>query len=151
MTADLLHRIRWANVARAAALLLAILLAVAWPRLRGHAETLPPAVATPATAVEEATTAAPATTRAVAPRATAATRAVTPHAAAATRAEDPRTRGSAAAQGRKARRRVAKRHARRRKRAAAPPPVAPTLPAPVAATPAWRPPPRSSPAAEFRP
>ena len=44
MTLDLLHRIRWANVARAAAVALALLLALAWPRLRNHQEALPPAV-----------------------------------------------------------------------------------------------------------
>ena len=42
MNADLLHRIRWANVARAAAVLLALALVVAWPRLRPHAAPLPP-------------------------------------------------------------------------------------------------------------
>ncbi|HWH96621.1 MAG TPA: hypothetical protein VNT03_22350 [Baekduia sp.] len=48
MNADLLHRIRWANVARAAAVLLALALAIAWPRLRPHGDPLPPAVAAPA-------------------------------------------------------------------------------------------------------
>jgi hypothetical protein len=47
VTADLLHRIRWANVARAAAILLALALAIAWPRLRAHDDPLPPAVAAP--------------------------------------------------------------------------------------------------------
>jgi hypothetical protein len=44
VTLDLLHRIRWANVARAAAVALALLLALAWPRLRAHSDALPPAV-----------------------------------------------------------------------------------------------------------
>lgn len=38
---DLLHRIRWANVARAAALAAAVLLVVAWPRLRAEPPPLP--------------------------------------------------------------------------------------------------------------
>jgi hypothetical protein len=132
MTTDLLHRIRWANVARAAALLLAVLLAVAWPRLRGHAEALPPAVATPATAEEAATT--PDTPPMEAPRPGPAT---------------ARSRAPARAKARTARR-PTKTHARRRKKpAASPPPV--VSPTPVAATPVWPPPPRASPAAEFRP
>jgi hypothetical protein len=44
VTLDLLHRIRWANVARAAAVALALLLVLAWPRLRAHSDALPPAV-----------------------------------------------------------------------------------------------------------
>jgi hypothetical protein len=44
VTFDLLHRIRWANVGRAAAVVLALLLALAWPRLRAHPDALPPAV-----------------------------------------------------------------------------------------------------------
>ena len=39
---DLLHRIRWANVARAAALVAAVALVVAWPRLRAEPPPLPP-------------------------------------------------------------------------------------------------------------
>jgi hypothetical protein len=39
---DLLHRIRWANVARAAALAAAVLLVAAWPRLRAEPPPLPP-------------------------------------------------------------------------------------------------------------
>jgi hypothetical protein len=39
---DLLHRIRWGNVARAAALLAAVVLVVAWPRLRADPPPLPP-------------------------------------------------------------------------------------------------------------
>src|SRR5688500_14383233 len=39
---DLVHRIRWANVARAAALAAAVLLVVAWPRLRAEPPALPP-------------------------------------------------------------------------------------------------------------
>jgi hypothetical protein len=50
---DLLHRIRWANVARAAALLLAALLALAWPRLKTHDDGLPPALAEPVPAAGE--------------------------------------------------------------------------------------------------
>ena len=53
---DLLHRIRWANVARAAALAAAVLLVVAWPRLRSDPPPLPPE---PRVA-EEARAAAPA-------------------------------------------------------------------------------------------
>jgi hypothetical protein len=44
VTFDLLRRIRWTNVARAAAVALALLLALAWPRLRTHQDALPPAV-----------------------------------------------------------------------------------------------------------
>lgn len=47
------HRIRWANVARAAALLLAVLLVLAWPRLKGHDDGLPPALAEPVTVAGE--------------------------------------------------------------------------------------------------
>ena len=52
---DLLHRVRWGNVARAAALLAAIALVVAWPRLRSEPPPLPPepAVAAPIPAREE--------------------------------------------------------------------------------------------------
>ena len=39
---DLLHRIRWANVARAAPLAAAVLLVVAWPKLRAEPPPLPP-------------------------------------------------------------------------------------------------------------
>src|SRR4051794_9448125 len=53
MNADLLHRIRWANVARAAAVLLALALVVGWPRLRGQAEPLPPAGAQAPALVEQ--------------------------------------------------------------------------------------------------
>jgi hypothetical protein len=44
VTLDVLHRIRWANVARAIAVALALLLALAWPRLRDHPDALAPAV-----------------------------------------------------------------------------------------------------------
>jgi hypothetical protein len=43
MHMDLVHRIRWGNVARAAALVVAVGLVVAWPRLRSDAPALPPA------------------------------------------------------------------------------------------------------------
>src|SRR3954466_11292170 len=56
MSADLLHRIRWANVARAPAILLALALAIGWPRLRPQADPLPPAVAAPALPDRPATT-----------------------------------------------------------------------------------------------
>jgi hypothetical protein len=58
VTFDLLHRIRWTNVARAAAVALALLLALAWPRLRTHPNPLPPAVEpAPAAAAKPATAA----------------------------------------------------------------------------------------------
>lgn len=43
----LIDRIRWGNVARAAALLAAIALVVAWPRLEGDTPRLPDAAAVP--------------------------------------------------------------------------------------------------------
>jgi hypothetical protein len=45
---DILHRIRWPNVARAAAVLSAVALLISWPHLRGRAPELPPATAAPA-------------------------------------------------------------------------------------------------------
>lgn len=50
MESDLLHRIRWANVARAAAVLAAVALIVAWPHLQGDPPALPPAAAEPISA-----------------------------------------------------------------------------------------------------
>jgi hypothetical protein len=55
---DLLQRIRWANVARAAAVLLALALIFAWPHLRSSAPALPPAAATPLDASTEPRTTA---------------------------------------------------------------------------------------------
>jgi hypothetical protein len=46
---DLFHRVRWVNVARAGAVLLAVLLVVAWPRLKARQDDLPPALAEPVT------------------------------------------------------------------------------------------------------
>jgi hypothetical protein len=40
---DILHRIRWPNVARAAAVLAAVALLASWPHLRGSSPALPPA------------------------------------------------------------------------------------------------------------
>jgi hypothetical protein len=59
---DFLHRIRWANLARAAAVLLALALVFAWPKLRSHEAALPPAFAAPldTTPVEVRTTTVPA-------------------------------------------------------------------------------------------
>jgi hypothetical protein len=70
MTSDLLHRIRWGNVARVAAVLLALALAVLWPRLRSPDTPLPPAAATPALDARVGTTAVapPAETTAPVPR-----------------------------------------------------------------------------------
>lgn len=47
MESDLLHRIRWANVVRAAVVLAAVALVVAWPHLEGEPPALPPAAAEP--------------------------------------------------------------------------------------------------------
>jgi len=47
MSPDLLHRIRWANVARAAVVLAAAALVLAWPLLKTDPPTLPPAAAEP--------------------------------------------------------------------------------------------------------
>jgi hypothetical protein len=52
MKPDLLNRVRWANVGRAAAVLAAAVLVVAWPRLRGAPPALPPS--TPALAAPTA-------------------------------------------------------------------------------------------------
>lgn len=54
MESDLLHRIRWANVARAAAVLVAVALVVAWPHLEGEPPALPPAAAEPVSAPPDA-------------------------------------------------------------------------------------------------
>jgi hypothetical protein len=53
----LFHRIRWTNVARAAALLLAVLLVLAWPRLKGHDGALPSTLTEPVTVAGEGSTA----------------------------------------------------------------------------------------------
>jgi hypothetical protein len=42
---DLFHRLRWTNIARAAAVLAALGLVLAWPHLHGGAPALPPATA----------------------------------------------------------------------------------------------------------
>jgi hypothetical protein len=70
VTFDLLHRIRWANVARAAAVALALLLALAWPRLRAHPDALPPAVEPAPAAVAKSAAVAKATHTARLPRVT---------------------------------------------------------------------------------
>ncbi|WCB97031.1 hypothetical protein DSM104299_05802 [Baekduia alba] len=58
---DLLHRLRWANLARAAAVLLALALIFAWPHLHATEPALPPAVAAPldTTPAEAPTTTVP--------------------------------------------------------------------------------------------
>src|SRR3954447_443243 len=59
---DLLHRLRWANLARVAAVLLALVLIFAWPHLHAAEPSLPPAAAAPldTTPVEQPTTTVPA-------------------------------------------------------------------------------------------
>jgi hypothetical protein len=59
-----MDRLRWDNIARAAAVLAVIALVVAWPRLRAQPPALPPAAATPVT-VEDPALTAPAPARAV--------------------------------------------------------------------------------------
>jgi hypothetical protein len=51
---DLLHRIRWNNVARAAAVLAAIVLVLAWPHLRSKAPEIPSGEPTAAVPPSEA-------------------------------------------------------------------------------------------------
>jgi hypothetical protein len=139
VTLDLLHRIRWANVARAAAVVLALLLALAWPRLRAHQDGLPPAVepvpAAPtkaATAMKAARVAQPARVK----------RAKAPH----EKTPAHRARATVVPKRQAGKRRAARhhRHARhRRPRIAIPAPApAPAYVAPAAV---------SAPAAEFRP
>jgi hypothetical protein len=127
---DLLHRIRWGNVARAAALVAAVALVVAWPRLRSDPPPLPPQPR-----VEDARAAAPSgdefgLDRPVEER-------VPP--------EEPRAGRESDAPPAKRRRAAPK---RRRKRPSespiAPPPAPPANPAPPARR--WTPPP---PAGEF--
>src|SRR3954451_12689487 len=54
-----MDRLRWDNIARAAAVLAVIALVVAWPHLKGAPPTLPPAAATPVTVEDPALPAAP--------------------------------------------------------------------------------------------
>jgi hypothetical protein len=137
VTSDLLHRIRWTNVARAGAVVLALLLALAWPRLRAHPDPLPPTVE-PAAAAKPSAVAPPARVAKTAARAAARStpgRAGTP--------KHPAVKRPAV------RRRVARRHRHARHRT----PPSPRFAAPaVVAAPAYIPPrPAPAPAAEFRP
>src|SRR4051812_43776655 len=104
---DLLHRIRWANVARAAALLLAALLALAWPRLKAHDDGLPPGLTEPVTVAREGAEAAPhpASNPAPAPR-------VATHQAARRKAAKRRAAKAATAQRAHQRRRTVARRRR---------------------------------------
>ena len=49
-----MDRLRWDNIARAAAVLAVVALVVAWPRIKGAPPALPPAGATPVTVEEPA-------------------------------------------------------------------------------------------------
>src|SRR3954451_5953759 len=49
-----MDRLRWDNIARAAAVLAVVALVVAWPHLRGAPPALPPAAATPVTVEDPA-------------------------------------------------------------------------------------------------
>jgi hypothetical protein len=137
---DILHRIRWPNVARAAAVLSAVALLISWPHLRGRAPELPPA------------TAAPAEVEPVAPPAAAAAHpAGKGSTAARSTAKAPKARPKAKA----VRHRPAARHRARRpphhhpasRRTAAPASGPASAPSPAYVPPAPSPPP----AAEFRP
>jgi hypothetical protein len=154
---DLLHRIRWVNVARAGALLLAILLALAWPRLKAHDDGLPPALAEPAAvADEDGTTGGQG---AAADEHDTATGHLTPAPSdAATRRKAATRRAAKAATAKRAQQR--RRTVARRRRAAATTAdrtAAHTKAAPGgaasggAALPPYRPAAPASPAAEFRP
>ena len=149
MSADFLHRIRWANVARAAAILLALALAIGWPRLRPQADPLPPAVAAPALPDRAATTelagVGPARTEAPVTRAQPRRRGAA-HGRTRASATRPRARRARAPRHRHAAPRVQRPRAAP---AAAPPSTrAPALPAsaPVAAVP-----PPAPAGLEFRP
>jgi hypothetical protein len=54
-----MDRLRWDNIARAAALLGVIVLVVAWPHLHRHGPRLPSAVATPVSVEQEPAVAPP--------------------------------------------------------------------------------------------
>jgi hypothetical protein len=139
MRSDLLHRVRWANVARVAAVLLALALVLAWPRLRSQAAPLPPTAVTPALSDRVGTTE------------------VTPPAptTAATRAQKPATRRAAKTRRARTRRTTPRRtKTRARPRAATAPRAVPaTAPAPAAPPVASAPSAASAPppGAEFRP
>jgi hypothetical protein len=49
-----MHRLRWDNIARAAAAIAVVALVVAWPRLQARAPALPPAAAKPVTVEDPA-------------------------------------------------------------------------------------------------
>jgi hypothetical protein len=54
-----MDRLRWDNIARAAAVVAVIALVVAWPRLKGAPPSLPPAAAKPVSIEDPALPAAP--------------------------------------------------------------------------------------------
>jgi hypothetical protein len=134
---DLIRRIRWPNVARAAALVAAVLLVIAWPKLRADPPPLPPEPAIEGEA------------RAAAPDEFGLERepaAPAPAPAAAEREARAKRRG-AVGRVRAKRHRRTRRHRRaepRRVRGARPAPVV----APPSAAPRWTPPP-PSPRSEF--
>jgi hypothetical protein len=141
VTLDLLHRVRWTNVARAAAAVLALLLALAWPRLRAHQDALPPAV--------EPVSAAAARP----PAAAKATRVARPARARETAAPQDKTAAGRAPitmvpKSQAAQRRAARRHRHTRHRRSRSPRVVPaTTPVPASIVPSAA----TAPAAEFRP
>jgi hypothetical protein len=147
MTADLLHRVRWGNVARAAAVLLALALVLLWPRLRSEATPLPPTTVTPALGDRVGTTdvAPPAPEHAATATKKPATRRAAPE------------RSPAAKRRRTARGRAAQRRARHVKTLRAAPSGAPATAAlPTAAAPAapaavYAAPAPAAPGGEFRP
>jgi hypothetical protein len=123
---DLLRRIRWGNVARALALVTALVLVAAWPSLRPDPPALPPAPAVASEGEGEEFALEPPPKRP----------------APAKRTPSVRRRGTKERPARRARRR-----ARRAKRAARPKRPAPVVvkpPRPVAPAPRWvpAPPPR---------
>jgi hypothetical protein len=137
----ILQRIRWANVARAGAVVAALLLAIAWPKLRDRPDPLPPAAAVPAV-VEDAQAAAPAETATVAEQQAVSKR--RPKKAARSAVKAPAT-----AKPRPSKHRAPRRKPRRARAVAQPtPPAAP--PAPRYIAPAYTPP-APPPGAEFRP
>jgi hypothetical protein len=145
MTADLLRRVRWGNVARAAAVLLALALVLLWPRLRSQAAPLPPAAATPALGGRVGTTEVAPPAHAAAPAEAATRRAAT---------RPAKKRHVARRRARAARARRAKRHRPMTPRVATPARPAPSAPGrpPAAAAPVAAPaPPPAAPGAEFRP
>jgi hypothetical protein len=133
---EILQRIRWANVARAAAVLLALALVIAWPRLRTHDEPLPPAVEPAAAAPAHVARAS----RAAGSQASAATATTT---TAGKIAAGGPVRSPTASRHHRGRHHHARHRAARRTHATFPPPVAPaTVYVPLPAPP---------PGAEFRP